>query len=147
MKEFYKSENKECLTKDIIDNIQFDKNTSNNIDRSILKLKKLNIIQDDTVEGEIDGVVLSGLKAFLQGDSIPAKILRQLCIDNKSFTQEEMYELVEYTNTMEAFQSTLRNGNSIGSNHNKLWITVVENNHYTIKANHPLKKYIIENNL
>lgn len=147
MKEFYKSENKECLTKDIIDNIQFDKNTSNNIDRSILKLKKLNIIQDDTVEGEIDGVVLSGLKAFLQGDSIPAKILRQLCIDNKSFTQEEMYELVEYTNTMEAFQSTLRNGNSIGSNHHKLWITVVENNHYTIKANHPLKKYIIENNL
>ena len=58
-----------------------------------------------------------------------------------------MFDCVEYTNTMDAFKSTLRNGNSIGSNHNKLWITVVENDYYTIKANPPLKKYIIDNNL
>jgi hypothetical protein len=143
-------ENSELLTKDIIDSIEFDFGTSNNIDRKKLKLQDLNIKEsevENNQEGFIDGVGLAGLQAFLEGNTIPAKILRQLCIDDKLFTQEEMYECVEYTNTMEAFKSTLRNGNSIGSNHKKLWITIVENNHYTIKANSRLKKYIIDNNL
>ena len=132
MKEFSKCENKDILTKDIIDNMIFDEGTSNNIDRPLLKLKKLNIIESE-IEGEIDGVVLKKLQKWLNDDSLVGKMVRYLYDQESEITEEEFKNGVEYQGSLEKFIHSIDNGRSVSSVHGLLWHST--NNNKSIKLN------------
>jgi hypothetical protein len=145
IKEFYKYENKELLTKDIIDNMEFDNGTSNNIDRNLLKLKKVNIKdkENDNVEGEIDGVDLNKLKKWLNDNSLVGKMIRYLFDQELEITEFEFKEGIEYEGTLEEFVHNIWGGRSIKCQYGKLWLNI--NNKVII--NESIKNYIKENNL
>ena len=145
MKQFSICENKDILTKNIIDSMTFDSKTSNNIDRPLLKLKKLNIIEDEieNVEGEIDGVVLKKLHKWLNDDSLVGKMIRYLYDQVSEITEEDFKNGIEYNGSN--FTSDILHGVSINAQNGKLWTS--RENHKRIKINDNIKKYIQNNNL
>ena len=143
MREFSRCENKDLLTKNIIDNMIFDNGTSNNIDRSLLKLKKLNVVEDENVEGEIDGVNLKKLRVWLNDNGLIGKMIRYLFDQESDITYSEFKEGVEYNGGN--FTSDILHGVSTNAQNGKLWTS--RNNHQKIKINENIKNYIKNNNL
>jgi hypothetical protein len=137
-------ENSELLTKDIIDSIEFDFGTSNNIDRKKLKLQDLNIKEsevENNQEGFIDGVDLNKLRKWLNDDSLVGKMLRYLFDQESEITDIEFKEGIEYKRTLKEFIHSIDNGRGKQCAFGKLWSYLNEK----IIINKNIKKYIEEN--
>lgn len=143
-----KSDNSDVITKDIIEDLVFNK-YSRNIDRMKLDLK-MNMrsphqdesyseySSDEDSEIEIDGVNLIKLNKWINDETLVGKMVNCLYEYEESITFEEFKKGIEYEESDKDFRDNIKNGGSLKAKYGKLWN--VKNNN--ISLNNNIREYI-----
>jgi hypothetical protein len=92
-------------------------------------------------EGCIDGVKLSNLQKWINGDTLVAKMINYLYTCETPITFDQFQNEIEYSGGSKRFRDNIDNGRSLNSKYGKLW-NCQEN---MIVLNQNIREYI--NNL
>jgi hypothetical protein len=135
---------------ELIENIALWK-ASRTVDRKALKLEQDMIFWEDPAsenedegyisdEGCIDGVKLSNLQKWINGDTLVGKMINFLYTCETPITVEDLKDGLEYTNSYKELASNIRSGSSLNAKYGKLWCHTTTNN--TIILNSTIRTYI-----
>jgi hypothetical protein len=138
-----KMEKEEKLTKDIIDEMVFEK-LKRHIDRTKLKLKMNTKIETDVndIECTIDGVNINKLKKWLNENTLVGKMIKFLYNIEKDVSIEEFKIGVDFSGDIIQFKDNVDNGRSINAKYGKLWCS--EKNNKIIRLNNNIREQIDE---
>lgn len=139
--EFQKIENENELTKNIVNNMEFDSGTSNKIDRPVLKLQKLKIKSEP--EESIDNVDLNRLRVLLNSDTLVGKMIRYLYDNDDYISHDELMNGVEYNGSKSSFINNIANGRSSGAQYGFIW----NDRNETIKLRDAIRNVIRDRNI
>ena len=135
--------NNGIVSKEIMEQIEFNKKLSRPLDRKNLRLRPRYKPEETTeptrnTDETIDGVTVSRLQEWLNSDVIVGKILRILYQQTTEISVEELKDQINYDGALNSFTSTLRNGCGINAQYGKL--RSYRNNQ--VKLNEIIKRYI-----
>ncbi len=145
-------ENDLSVDNDLIANIALWK-ASRTVDRKALQLERNMTFWEDPAlcgeeddgyfsdEGCIDGVKLSNLQKWINGDTLVAKMINYLYTCETPITFDQFQNEIEYSGGSKRFRDNIDNGRSLNSKYGKLW-NCQEN---MIVLNQNIREYI--NNL
>ena len=141
-------ENDLAVDSELIANIALWK-ASRTVDRKALKLERDMTFWEDPAsdddgyasdEGCIDGVKLSNLQKWINGDTLVGKMINFLYTCETPITVEDFKDGLEYTNSYKELASNIRSGSSLNAKYGKLWCHTTTNN--TIILNSNIRTYI-----